>query len=82
MDDSAIYARLNDIFRDIFDDDAIELTPQTTAADIPDWDSLNHVNISVACENAFGIRFRSSELEELRNVGGLVALIKTKLAAK
>lgn len=78
MDDSAIYTRLNTIFREIFDDESIELTPETTAADIAEWDSFNHVNISVACENAFGIRFRSSELEELRNVGGLVELIKAK----
>ena len=79
MDDNAIYARLNDIFREIFDDDTIVLTPATTAADIPEWDSFNHVNISVACEGAFGIRFRSSALEELRNVDGLVQLIKAKL---
>jgi acyl carrier protein len=79
MDDSAIYARLDTIFGEIFDDESIALTPETTAADIPEWDSFNHVNISVACEAAFGIRFRSSELEELRNVGGLVALIKAKL---
>jgi len=79
MDEAAIYAKLNEIFRDIFDDDEIVLTPDTSADDIPEWDSFNHVNITVACEAAFGIRFKSSELEELSNVGGLVHLIQAKL---
>ena len=78
-DDAEIYARVTEIFREVFDDDSIVLTPQTTADDIAEWDSFNHVNISVACESAFDIRFRSSELEELHNVGELVTLIKSKL---
>ena len=79
MDEAAIYAKLNDIFRDIFDDDNIVLTPDTNADDIPEWDSFNHVNITVACEAAFGIRFKGSELEELRNVGELAHIIQQKL---
>lgn len=79
MEENAIYAKLTEIFRDIFDDDDIVLTPETTAADIPEWDSFNHVNIMVACEAAFGIRFKGSELEELRNVGELVHVIEQKL---
>ena len=80
MDDAAIYAQLTTIFRDIFDDDSLVLTPDTTAADIAEWDSFNHVNITVACEAAFGIRFKSSEIEELANVGELARLIAAKLA--
>jgi acyl carrier protein len=79
METQAIYERLNEIFRDIFDDDTISLTPETTADDIPDWDSFNHVNVTVACEAAFGIRFKGSELEELHNVGELVDAIASKL---
>jgi acyl carrier protein len=79
VDESAIYKRLNEIFRDILDDEQITLTPETTATDIPEWDSFNHVNISVACEAAFGIRFKAAELEELRNVGELVQIIQRKL---
>jgi acyl carrier protein len=79
MDEVMIYQKLNQIFRDIFDDESIVLSPSTTAADIPDWDSVNHVNISVATEVAFGIRFNSSELEELHNVGDLVKTIERKL---
>ena len=79
MDDTQIYAKLTEIFQDIFDDETIVLKPETTAADIEDWDSFNHVNISVAVEAAFGIKFKSSELEELTNVGDMVTLIKAKL---
>ena len=78
MDEAAIYAKLTQIFRDIFDDDTIVLSPNTTAADIPEWDSLNHVNITAASEVAFGVSFSSSGLEELRNVGDLVSAIRRK----
>jgi acyl carrier protein len=79
VDEAVIYEKLNHIFRDIFDDESIVLSPTTTAADIPGWDSVNHVNISVASEMAFGIRFNSSELEELHNVGDLVKTIARKV---
>jgi acyl carrier protein len=79
MSEAEIYSKLTGIFRDIFDDDTITLSPGTTAADIPEWDSVNHINLTVAAENAFGIEFRSTELEELRNVGDLVATIKRKV---
>lgn len=79
MEQSDIYANLQDIFRDIFDDDGITLTPQTSAADIPEWDSFNHVNIVVASEMKFGVKFRASELDELNNVGDFVELVEQKL---
>jgi acyl carrier protein len=79
MNEAEIYSKLTEIFRDIFDDDTITLSPETTAVDIPEWDSVNHINLTVAAENAFGIEFRSTELEELRNVGDLVATIKRKV---
>jgi acyl carrier protein len=79
MHEAEIYAKLTEIFRDIFDDDSIILSANTTALDIPRWDSVNHINLTVAAENAFGIEFGSSDLEELRNVGDLVAAIKRKI---
>jgi acyl carrier protein len=79
MGEAEIYSKLTEIFRDIFDDDTIVLSPETTAADIPKWDSVNHINLTVAAESAFGIEFGSAELEELRNVGDLVATIKRKI---
>lgn len=79
INEQAIYQRLDGIFQDIFDDESIHVTPGTTANDIPDWNSFNHVNLTVACEAAFNIRFKGSELEELRNVGELVRIIERKL---
>ncbi len=82
MDQAKIYSQLTEIFRDIFDDDAIVLRPDMTAADIEDWDSFNHINLIVATEAKFGIKFQTSEIESLRNVGHFVELIEKKLAAQ
>ena len=82
MDSSDILAQLTQIFRQIFDNDSIVLTPETTAPDIAEWDSFNHINIIVAVEVHFGIKFRTAETEELKNVGHLVELIQQKLEAK
>jgi acyl carrier protein len=79
MDDSTIYATLTEVFRDVFDDDGITLSPTTTADDIPGWDSQLHVNLVVAAEERFGIRFRTAELDSLHNVGDFVAMIAAKL---
>jgi acyl carrier protein len=79
MDQADIYTGLQDIFRDIFDDDEITLTAATSAADIPEWDSFNHVNIIVASEMRFGVKFRAAELDELKNVGDFVQLVQQKL---
>jgi acyl carrier protein len=76
-----IYSQLTDIFRDIFDDESIVLTAETTAADIPEWDSFNHINLIVATEQKFGIKFKTAELEGLKNVGHLVQLIAAKKQA-
>ena len=82
MTDDEILARLDDIFRDILDDDSITLTPSITAADIADWDSANHVNIVVSVEMRFGIKFSNAEVEHLKDVGDFVDLIQHKLAVK
>lgn len=79
MDQPEIYSALQDIFRDIFDDDAIALTATTSASDIPEWDSFNHVNIIVASEMRFGVKFRAAELDDLKNVGDFVHLLEQKL---
>ena len=82
MTDHDILERLTAIFRDILDDDDIELTPETTAADIKDWDSANHINIVVSVEMRFGIKISNAQVEQLKNVGDFVALIAQKLDAK
>ena len=73
-----IYAGLTEIFRDLFGDETISLGPATTAADIPEWDSFQHINLVVAVEMRFGVKFGTPEVEALRNVGDLAALIARK----
>ena len=82
MQSSDIYRQLTPIFREVFDEDDITLTPETTAADIRDWDSAAHVNLIVAIETRLGIRFKTSEVESLHNVGHLAAMVEAKLNAR
>jgi acyl carrier protein len=77
-----IYSQLTTIFHDVFDDDTLVLTPELTAADVPEWDSFNHINLIVAIEQRFKIKFLTAELEQLTSVGHLADLIAAKLAAQ
>lgn len=70
---------LNQIFRMVFEDDTINIHPDMTADDIEGWDSLSHVNLVVAIEAKFNIRFTQKELLKQRNVGDLMADISRKL---
>jgi acyl carrier protein len=82
MQQQDIYAQLTTIFRNLFDDDTLTLTPGLTAADVPDWDSFNHINLIVAVESKFGIKFHTAELESMHTVGHLADLIQSKLSAQ
>ena len=82
MTDAEIYAELNTVFRQVLEDDTIELTPTTTAEDVADWDSMNHIFIVVELEKRFGVKFHAAEMEELKNVGELAALVQQKIAKK
>lgn len=82
MQTAEIYAQLTAIFHDLFDDDTIVLTPELTAADVPEWDSFNHINLIVAVEQRFKVKFQTAELEQLHTVGHLVELIQAKLAGQ
>lgn len=71
--------RLNEIFRNVFNDDTIAVVSGTTAKDVDGWDSMMHVRLLINIEKTFGIKFSFSEMAGLRNVGELVALIDSKL---
>ena len=79
MDTVEIKSALTELFRDIFDNDDLELTDDMTAADVPGWDSMKMVMIVIAVEKRFGIRTRSREVDQLRCIGDFITLIKTKL---
>lgn len=74
-----IYPRLQAIFREIFDDNSIVLTPETTARDVERWDSLSHVDMMVMVEESFDIRFSTREVTGLANVGQLVLAIERRI---
>jgi acyl carrier protein len=75
---SAHRDELQEIFRDLFDDDTIVITDTTSAKDVPGWDSLKNVRLIVQIEKAFKIRFGTGEVVGLNNVGELLALVDKK----
>jgi acyl carrier protein len=76
MDEAQIYSRLAEIFEDVFDDDSIKLSPELSAKDVDGWDSLTHIRLLLTIEKAFKVKFSTSEIGKLENVGDLVSLIK------
>jgi acyl carrier protein len=72
---------LTGVFRQVFDDPEIVLTPATTADDIEGWDSLSHINLIVAVETQFNIRFKQKEVLSFKNVGDLANCVESKLPA-
>ena len=82
MQRQEIYEQLTGIFHDVFDDDTLTLTPEMTAASVPEWDSFNHINLIVAVESRMGIKFQTAELESMNTVSHLVELIEKKLQAQ
>ncbi len=70
---------LTEVFRQVFEDPDIELTPETTADDVDGWDSLSHMNLIMAVENRLNVRFKPKEVLSFRNVGDLARSIESKL---
>ncbi|MCR5416407.1 MAG: acyl carrier protein [Pseudobutyrivibrio sp.] len=79
MTREGVFKELTEIFWDVFDDEDIELTDETTADDIEDWDSLEQINLVVACEKKFNIKFDMKEIQSLKNVGEMVDTILSKV---
>jgi acyl carrier protein len=75
-----ILTRLTSVFREVFDDDEINLTPQMTADDVDGWDSLAHIRLILSVQKAFGIKFSPVEMSRLKNVGDLISLTREKQA--
>ena len=78
MEKSEMVSRLTPIFRDVFDNDALVVSEGMTAADVPTWDSLSNINMIIAVEKAFGVKFSIKDVRNLKNVGELLELIKRK----
>jgi acyl carrier protein len=75
MSEVEIYGALNEVFQDIFDDENIKVTANTTANDIEDWDSLEHIRLIAAVESRFKMRFTMGQVSSMKNVGEMVEII-------
>ncbi len=73
-----IIAKLNEIFRDVFDDESISVTRETTADDVEDWDSLTHVTLIGEVEDAFSMRFMMKEVVSMKKVGEMIDIISAR----
>ena len=74
-----LLARLQPIFRDVFDDDGLQVEGSTTAANVDGWDSFSHIRLVLAVEQAFGVKFSAREINKLKNVSEFCDLIQSKL---
>lgn len=75
MDKNTVKSRLTEVFRDVFDDEDIELSDATTADDIEGWDSLEHITLISAVEKEFRMRFTMKEVSGMKNVGEMMSII-------
>jgi len=81
MDQTAALLALTSVFRGVFDDPTLDLRGDMTAADIENWDSLNHIDLIVAVERKFKIKFTTREVTSLKTVGDLAKLTAKKVSA-
>lgn len=79
MSREEVYEQLNEVFRDVFDDEDITVNDATTADDIEDWDSLEHINLIVAVEKRYNIKFNMGEVNKFKNVGEMADAILAKM---
>ncbi len=82
MNRAELFQTLNQIFRENFDDESIELTDETSSADIEDWDSLEQINLIVTIQERFGVKFNIDEVNKMKNVGEMADFILRKLEAR
>lgn len=75
MERTLVKEKLTEIFRDVFDDETIEISNETTAADIEDWDSLTHITLISEIEDGFGVKFSMKDVLLLKNVGEMMDLL-------
>lgn len=75
MSREEVYERLNKVFRDVFDDESITLRDDTTANDIEDWDSFEHINLVVAVQDEFSFKIPMGKVVTMKNVGEMVDII-------
>ena len=79
MDARDIFARLDRVFQDVFDDSSVRVNPETTADDIEDWDSLEHITLISAVEREFRMKFKMGEISSMKNVGEMARIVMERM---
>jgi acyl carrier protein len=79
-DRTEILSRVNDVFREVLDDSDLVLHDETQAADVAGWDSLSHIQLVVAMEKRFKIKFGAKEVQGWKNVGEMIGTIQSKVS--
>jgi len=79
MSRKELFEKIQEIFRDIFDDEELKIEEFTNSSNIDDWDSINHINLVVAIEGELNIKFNLDELSTLKDVGAMIDLILIKM---
>lgn len=74
-----VFATLNEVFQDVFDDVSITVGEETTSEDIEDWDSLEHINLIAAVEQEFGMKFSMGQVVTMKNVGEMADIILSQI---
>ncbi len=73
-----LHQRLEGVFRSVFNDDDLMLSDETTAADVPGWDSVEHINLMFGLEDEFGVQFVGNELAEFEDIGALKRFLEAR----
>jgi len=79
MSREEVFEKLNEVFRDVFDDEEITVTDATTADDIEEWDSIEHINLLAAVEQEFGMKFNMGQVVSMKNVGEMADIIISQI---
>ncbi len=79
MSREEVFAALNEVFQDVFDDTSITVKDETTSEDIDGWDSLEHINLIAAVEQEFGMKFSMGQVVTMKNVGEMADIILSQV---
>ena len=82
MNKKDIFNKVQGIFSDVFDDENLEINNSTNSEDVEEWDSLNHIQLVLSIEKTLNVRFKTGEIQSLKNVGEMVNLLEEKINDK
>ena len=79
MNKKDIFNKVQDVFIDVFDDENLEINNSTNSEHIEEWDSLNHIQLVLSIEKFFSVRFKTGEIQSLKDVGEMIDMLEEKI---